>query len=181
VSNLTGNVTGNVSGNAATVTNGVYTNANSSLTGSGTRMVVADANGALSTQAVPASNGTTSISVNSTSSGDLDLYQDSQIRLWLDDQLSDDIELEVFNYPSSSAKVHVTYDIVNLNSTSTLDVSNPGTTTIDSSIDNDEIAKMYLWMPDATAWGYYEVTIIKSNGTNHTGTPIICKVVFHSI
>jgi hypothetical protein len=133
--------------------------------------VVADADGDLSTRSL------LSTSINTTNGGDVNLYYDTRIRLWLDDATTDDIELEIFGIPSVG-NVHT---LIIAGSTETfLDLSNPSNTTLDADFGNDEMMKLKIWMPETPSWGFYEITLIKTNSL-YTSVPVLCNVVYTSL
>ena len=141
------------------------------LAGIGDRIVVADADGDLSTRSL------LSTSINTTNGGDVNLYYDTRIRLWLDDATTDDIELEIFGIPSVG-NIHT---LVIVGSTETfLDLSNPSNTTLDADFGNDEMMKLKIWMPETPSWGFYEITLIKTNSL-YTSVPVLCNVVYTSL
>ena len=116
-------------------------------------------------------------SINPTNQGDIDLFKDSRIRVWLDDSTGDDVELEIFSDTSPSVgNVHVMHGIDNL-STTAVNVGRPGTATLNTNLTNDTSMKIYLWMPSTPSWGFYDVTLIKSN-TGYTNVPILCSVKY---
>tara|TARA_R100000951_G_C2653004_1_gene185064 strand:+ start:2920 stop:4761 length:1842 start_codon:yes stop_codon:yes gene_type:complete len=135
------------------------------------------------------SGGGATNSIHSTNAGDVDLYDDGIVRIWLDDGSSDDIELEITNYGSStSSTYHVSYTNFDGSSTDTnaVDLNESGATsvsTLDFDFGTDEIMKLRIWSPrlglgagSGSGFPFYEVTIIKS-GSLYTGFPVITSVI----
>ena len=153
------------------------------------KVLTADANGN-GTWQDPSYSPT--ISVQNTNGGDVDLYDDDIVRLWLDDGSSDDIELEITNYASStSSTYHVNYTNFEGGAssarTTTVDLNQSGATsisTLDFDFTTDECMKLRIWSPrlglgvggEGSGFPFYEITIVKSSSL-YTGSPVITSVL----
>ncbi len=137
----------------------------------------------------PSSGGGATNSIESTNAGDVDLYNDQIVRIWLDDGSSDDIELEITNFGSNkSSTYHVSYTNFDGSSTTTniVDLNEDGATsisTLDFDFGTDEIMKLRIWSPrlglgagNGNGFPFYEVTIIKSSSL-YTGFPVLTSVI----
>jgi len=157
------------------------------------KVLTADANGNGTWQTASSGGGySPTISVENTNGGDVDLYDDNIVRLWLDDSTSDDIELEITNYASStSSTYHVNYTNYEGGAssarTTTVDLNQSGATsisTLDFDFTDDECMKLRIWSPrlglgaggESSGFPFYEITIVKS-GTLYTGSPVITSVL----
>jgi hypothetical protein len=157
------------------------------------KVLTADANGNGTWQTASSGGGySPTISVENTNGGDVDLYDDNIVRLWLDDGSSDDIELEITNYASStSSTYHVNYTNYEGGAssarTTTVDLNQSGATsisTLDFNFTDDECMKLRIWSPrlglgaggESTGFPFYEITIVKS-GSLYTGAPVITSVL----
>lgn len=157
------------------------------------KVLTADANGNGTWQTASTTGGySPTISIENTNGGDVDLYDDNIVRLWLDDSTSDDIELEITNYNSStSSTYHVNYTNFEGGGssarTTTVDLNEDGATsisTLDFNFTDDECMKLRIWSPRlglgvggaGSGFPFYEITIVKS-GTLYTGAPIITSVL----
>ena len=157
------------------------------------KVLTADANGNGTWQTASSGGGySPTISVENTNGGDVDLYDDNIVRLWLDDSSGDDIELEITNYASStSSTYHVNYTNYEGGAssarTTTVDLNQSGatsTSTLDFNFTDDECMKLRIWSPrlglgvggEGEGFPFYEITIVKS-GTLYTGSPVITSVL----
>ena len=158
------------------------------------KVLTADANGNATWQTASSGGGgySPTISIENTNGGDVDLYDDNIVRLWLDDGSSDDIELEITNYASStSSTYHVNYTNFEGGAssarTTTVDLNQSGATsisTLDFSFTDDECMKLRIWSPrlglgvggEGEGFPFYEITIVKS-GSLYTGAPVITSVL----
>ena len=123
-------------------------------------------------------------SINSTNGGDVDLFDDGVVRIWLDDSTTDDIELEITNsFAPPGSVYHVSW--TNFQSggvggaTNVVDLNAGGitsSTTLDFNFTTDEYMTIRIWSPAiGLSWGFYEAKIIKSSSL-YTGTPVLCSV-----
>jgi hypothetical protein len=156
------------------------------------KVLTADANGNGTWQTAGGGSSGPAISIENTNGGDVDLYDDNIVRLWLDDGSSDDIELEITNYASStSSTYHVNYTNFEGGAssarTTTVDLNQSGATsisTLDFSFTDDECMKLRIWSPrlglgvggSGSGFPFYEITIVKS-GSLYTGAPVITSVI----
>ena len=134
-------------------------------------------------------NGTSNMPINSIqdTDADIDVYSDSQIRIWFIDSgtPSDDDEygIEIFTH-SSSGQVYAFQTITDATAgtpyRASLDLNSPSNQTLNYGIGPDHVVTLQLWMPENTSWGYYDITIIKSN-SGYSNTPILCSVVHSTI
>ena len=123
-------------------------------------------------------------STNITTFGDRDLFDDGDVRIWLDDLTTDDIELEITNtFAPPGSVYHVSW--TNFQSggvggaTNVVDLNAGGvtsSTTLDFNFTTDEYMTIRIWSPAiGLTWGFYEIKIIKSNSL-YTGIPVLCSV-----
>ncbi len=119
-------------------------------------------------------------SIVNTNSGDVDLYNDGLVRIWLDDSTTDDIELEIINvFPfPPGASYHVSWTTSSAGS-SVYDLNANGivsTATLDFDFTTDEIMTLRIWSPVAGMnFPYYEATLIKSSAL-YSGAPLLTSV-----
>jgi len=105
------------------------------------------------------------------------------------DGSSDDIELEITNFGSStSSTYHVSYTNFDGSSTATttVDLNESGTTsttTLDFNFTTDEVMALRIWSPrlgigagSGSGFPFYEATIIKSSSL-YTGFPLLTSVL----
>lgn len=151
-------------------------------------VITSDGSGG-SNWATPSSGGSAENSIESTNAGDVDLYNDGIVRIWLDDGSTDDIELEITNFGKNNASTyHVSYTNFDGSSTSTniVDLNEANATsisTLDFDFGTDEIMKLRIWSPrlglgvgSGNGFPFYEVTIIKSSSL-YTGFPVLTSVI----
>ena len=127
-------------------------------------------------------------SIENTNSGDVDLYNDGLVRIWLDDSTTDDIELEIFNVlpfpPGSSYHVSWTTSSLGFDDHFVVDLNASGissTSTLDFNFTTDEIMTLRIWSPVAgTNFPYYEATLIKSSSL-YSGAPLLTSVTKSTI
>ena len=124
-------------------------------------------------------------SINATNIGDVDLFDDGVVRIWLDDSSTDDIELEITN--NIVLPTGFTYHVTAMNSgagignntNAVFDVSSTSSTssvTLDFNFVSDEVVTLMIWSPSlGLSWGVYEIKIIKSNSL-YTDFPVFCSV-----
>ncbi len=172
--------------NNSTITIAAGTN----LTGGGSFTTNQSGNSTITLNASGGGGGySPTTSIENTNGGDVDLYDDGVVRLWLDDGSSDDIELEITNFGSStSSTYHVSYTNFDGSSTSTttVDLNESGTTsttTLDFNFTTDEVMALRIWSPrlgigagSGSGFPYYEATLIKSSSL-YTGFPLLTSVL----
>ena len=133
-------------------------------------------------------NGTSNMPINSIqdTDADIDVYSDSQIRIWFIDSgtpSDDEYGIEIFTH-SSSGQVYAFQTITDATAgtpyRASLDLNSPSNQTLNYGIGPDHVVTLQLWMPENTSWGYYDITIIKSN-SGYSNTPILCSVVHSTI
>ena len=125
-------------------------------------------------------------SISDTESGDVTLFDDGVVRIWLDNTTTDDIELEITNnFAPTGSVYHVSWTNFQSPSgtpgsvTNMVDLNAGGATssyTLDFSFTTDEFMTIRIWSPVlGLSWGFYEISIIKSSSL-YTGSPVICSV-----
>ena len=127
-------------------------------------------------------------SIENTNSGDVDLYNDGLVRIYLDDSTTDDIELEIFNVfpslPGDTYHVSFTNWDGNQEFNFVTDLNNLGfssTTTLDFNFTTDEIMTLRIWSPVlGLNFPYYEATLIKSSSL-YSGVPLLTSVTKSTI
>ena len=123
-------------------------------------------------------------SINVSTAGDKDLYNDGTLRIWLDDSTTDDIEIEITT-PAGNVTTAKTYHLTSTSfkgtTTSSGAIALAGTATVNYTVDfdfqTDEVMVMRLWSPTlGTAWGFYEITCVNTYSIDFTGQPVLCSV-----
>ena len=126
-------------------------------------------------------------SISNTWSGDVTLFDDGVVKIWLDDSSTDDIELEITNpsFAPGGDVYHVSWTNFQSPSgtpgsvTNTIDLDAASVTsslTLDFDFMVDEYMTIRIWSPAlGLSWGFYEISIIKSSPL-YSGYPVICSV-----
>ena len=123
-------------------------------------------------------------SINVSTAGDKDLYDDGTLRVWLDDSTSDDIEIEINTAPeniTATKTYYLTSTSYKTTTTASGAIALAGTATVNYTVDfdfqSDEIMYIRIWSPTiGTSWGLYEITCINTNATDFTGHSVMCSV-----
>jgi len=111
------------------------------------------------------------------------IYEDARIRLWLYNRANNYSALwcQIYNFPGPP--VHITCGVNGGFGNPAITGKAQGVNTNDLICDingTDIQISLKMWMPGEDAWGYYDITMIKSNGS-WTETPLLCLVDYKTL